>query len=80
MRSWRTAEELATETGDIGKQSLVQYGLARTLHTQGRHDEAIAYWDRAESAAHTPQVDEVRAARKQLTCACGVPPTPPPAR
>ncbi|MEU4294984.1 tetratricopeptide repeat protein [Kribbella sp. NPDC026596] len=73
-QSWRAAEALAGETGDVGKLALVQHGLARTLHEQGCHEEAKPCWDRAEAGyaeARMPQLDDVRRERTQLTCVCG---------
>ncbi|GAA1567757.1 tetratricopeptide repeat protein [Kribbella sancticallisti] len=80
VRSWRAAEDLAGETGDVGKLALAQLGLARTMHEQGRHEDATAHWGRAESAfaeARMPQLSAVRKEREQLTCSCRPPSTPP---
>ncbi|WP_093601038.1 AfsR/SARP family transcriptional regulator [Lentzea waywayandensis] len=74
LRLYRSLLDVAAGTGNRTHESLGQIGAARTLHDMGRHGEAVAHWEAAESVYREldqPQAEEVRRERAGLTCACG---------
>ncbi len=74
--AYLAALDLATPLGDRGKQARADHGVARALHAEGRHDEAVSYWDAAEVAFG--QLDrqegaQINTERTGLNCACALP-------
>ncbi len=73
-RFYNAALDLAKGTGNRAHQAHAAWGVAQTMHSQGRHADAAPHWKTAETefaALGQPAADEVRHERALLTCACG---------
>jgi DNA-binding SARP family transcriptional activator/tetratricopeptide (TPR) repeat protein len=71
--AYRSALDLAAGTGDRRQQALAHHGIARTLHEDGRHEEAKPHWHAAATefdALELPQADETAAELQALGCPC----------
>ncbi|WP_232836563.1 AfsR/SARP family transcriptional regulator [Lentzea terrae] len=74
LRLYESLLDLATGTGNRTHRAHGEVGVARTMHALGRHSDAAAHWEAAEdvfAGLGQPEVEEVRAERAALTCACG---------
>lgn len=74
LRLYQTLSDAATGTGNRSYQATGEIGVARTMHALGRHAAAVPHWDAAEAIyaeLDQPEVEEVRAERAALRCACG---------
>ena len=72
-RFYGAALDLATGTGNRSHRAHAAQGVAQTMHSLGRHADAVTHWDTAEAefaALDQPAADDVRAERAALTCAC----------
>ncbi|MGM1065329.1 tetratricopeptide repeat protein [Saccharothrix sp. Mg75] len=73
LLSYRAALDLATGTGNRAHRAHAELGVAQALHVMGRHTDAAAHWDAAETGfaeLRRPEADGVRAEHAALTCGC----------
>ncbi|MEV6236800.1 BTAD domain-containing putative transcriptional regulator [Lentzea sp. NPDC051838] len=74
LRLYESLLDLATGTGNRTHRAHGEIGAARSMHALGRHSDAAAHWEAAETVfaeLDQPEAEEVRAERAALTCACG---------
>lgn len=70
------ALDLANSTGNRSHRAHAAWGVAQTMHSLGRHADAVPHWDTAEAeftAFGQPAADDVRAERSALPCECQAP-------